>query len=127
MPPPDWALTEIVTTDGEALAATAVIWVASSASFTVTVVGRSLLVTGLPVLLETAQNAIPPPAAPPTSAPTASAATMGSTGVRRGSLRGLVERGAAAGSARLGLLYERLGTRLRRGVGVGARSSDAAP
>ena len=77
--PVPWALepaTEIVTTEGDASAATAVMTVASAASLTVIVAGLAFpavaMLSWLPV---TAQTATPAPDTPPTSAPTTSAAT----------------------------------------------------
>ena len=68
--------TDIVTTDGDAAAATAVIRVASAASLTVIVLGVpfALATVWLSWFAVTAQTATPAPETPPTSAATASAA-----------------------------------------------------
>ena len=74
-PPELPSLTEIVTTEAEALTATAVVLVALPGSLTVTVGGETVWLLGAWVAEFSAQNVTPAPETPPTRAATAMAAT----------------------------------------------------
>ena len=81
MPLSDEVLTEIVTTEGPAFAATAVVVDTSSLLLTVMVCGDAVLLLVFErSLADTATAATPAPAAPPTIAPTARAPMRRPTG-----------------------------------------------
>src|SRR3954470_4139862 len=79
VPPSSLAVTSIVTTDGPALAATAVVLLTLSLLLMVTVCGPETTVPCEPLLALTAQAATPAPDAPPSTAPTTRAPTSGPT------------------------------------------------